>query len=166
MPPSPTSKYHLIPISRAQSRVVLPSAAEAVSLAGWKWSWTTARRSGSQTLVAPICSRMILEAGGMVRSWPIAKSTRARIRSPGLTDSLPLARARIFSVMFIGIPLNPLQVLDHGVAGLGGGQVAADVAGALAGAGGGGHPRLRRARLRPAGEGGRHPFPTQCRVDR
>src|SRR5256885_10498731 len=42
---------------------------------------------------------MILPAGGMVRSWPIAKSTLARMRSPGRTLSRPAPRARIFSVI-------------------------------------------------------------------
>jgi len=42
-------------------------AALAASLAGWKWSCTTAMRLGSHTRWAPIWSRMILPAGGMVR---------------------------------------------------------------------------------------------------
>ena len=74
-----------------------------MSLAGWKWSWTTATRSVSQTFWAPICSRMILPAGGIVRSWPIAKSILASSRSPGLTESRPAARARIFSLIVMPI---------------------------------------------------------------
>src|SRR5205809_288754 len=46
MPPWPTSKYQRIPMSWANSRARRPSVADAASLAGWKWSWTTARRSG------------------------------------------------------------------------------------------------------------------------
>src|SRR5207244_1589301 len=89
MPPCPTSKYHLIPISCENSRVSRPRVALAASFAGWKWSCVTATRSGSQIFSAPICSRMILPAGGMVRSCPIAKSTLASTRSPGLTLSRP-----------------------------------------------------------------------------
>ena len=110
MPPCPTSKYHLIPISRENSRVRRPRVALAASLAGWKWSCVTATRSGSQIFSAPICSRMILPAGGMVRSWPIAKSTLASKRSPGRTLSRPAPRARIFSVMVM--PIGAIQSLS------------------------------------------------------
>src|SRR5713101_2206283 len=130
MPPCPTSKYHLTPIWWENSRVSRPSVALAASLAGWKWSCVTATRSGSQIFSAPICSRMILPAGGMVRSCPIAKSTFASTRSPGRTESRPAPRARIFSVIVMPICLV-LEPLHHHVAGLGGGQVPAHIARAL-----------------------------------
>src|SRR5207237_1226680 len=132
MPPCPTSKYHLMPISCENSRVSRPRVALAASFAGWKWSCVTATRSGSQIFSAPICSRMIFPAGGMVRSCPIAKSTLASTRSPGLTLSRPAPRARIFSVIVMPICLLVLQPLHHGVACLRGGQAATQVAGAFA----------------------------------
>src|SRR5581483_4574676 len=120
MPPWPTSKYHLMPSSCANSRVSLPRPADAMSLAGWKWSWVMAMRSRSQTSWAPICSRMILPAGGIVRSWPIAKSTLASTRSPGRTDSRPEARARIFSDIVMPIAESiSLQPSNHRVTGFG-----------------------------------------------
>src|ERR1700674_258195 len=136
MPPWPTSKYHLIPMSRENSRVSRPRVALAASLAGWKWSWVTATRSGSQILSAPICSRMILPAGGMVRSWPIAKSTLARTRSPGRTLSRPAPRARIFSVIVMPICVLIPQPFRDGVTALTCRQVAAQIARALARANG------------------------------
>src|SRR2546422_4502330 len=136
MPPCPTSKYHLMPIWCENSRVRRPRVALAASFAGWKWSCVTATRSGSQIFSAPICSRMILPAGGIVRSWPIAKSTFARTRSPGLTLSRPAPRARIFSVIVIAIGLVPQPFYD-GVPRLGRREVASDVARALASAYGG-----------------------------
>src|SRR5260370_40651802 len=136
MPPCPTSKYHLIPMSRENSRVSTPRVALARSLAGWKRSCVTATGSGSQIFSAPIWSRMILPAGGMVRSWPIAKSTLASTRSPGRTLSRPAPRARIFSV--IVMPMYSLipQPLCDGVTAFAGGQVAAQIARALARANG------------------------------
>src|SRR5438876_8769744 len=76
---------------------------------------------------------MIFPAGGMVRSWPMAKSTLARTRSPGRTLSRPAPRARIFSVivMPIGVSLIP-QSLRYSVANFVGRHVAAQVARALA----------------------------------
>src|SRR6266576_674668 len=132
MPPCPTSKYHLMPIWCENSRVSRPSVALAASFAGWKWSCVTATRSGSQIFSAPICSRMIFPAGGMVRSCPIAKSTLARTRSPGRTLSRPAPRARIFSV--IVMPIDPFLVLEpsrHRIADFPGRQAAAEIAGAV-----------------------------------
>src|ERR1700674_5865471 len=136
MPPCPTSKYHLIPICCENSRVSLPSVALAASFAGWKWSCVTATRSGSQIFSAPICSRMILPAGGIVRSWPIAKSTLASTRSPGRTLSRPAPRARIFSVIVIPICQLILQPFRDRVTAFTCLQVAAQIAGALARANG------------------------------
>src|SRR5260370_1795443 len=136
MPPCPTSKYHLIPMSRENSRVSTPRVALARSLAGWKRSCVTATRSGSQIFSAPICSRMILPAGGMVRSWPIAKSTLASTRSPGRTLSRPAPRARIFSVIVMPMYSLISQPLRDGVTTFAGGQVAAQIARALARANG------------------------------
>src|SRR3989454_10701840 len=79
---------------------------------------------------------MILPAGGMVRSWPIAKSTFASTRSPGLTLPRPAPRARIFSVIVIAIGLVP-QPFHDGVPRLGRREVASDIARALASAYGG-----------------------------
>src|SRR6266571_102746 len=107
-----------MPISRANSRVMRPRPALAMSLAGWKWSCTTATRSTSQTFWAPICSRMILPAGGMVRSWPIAKSILASSRSPGWTESRRLARARIFSLIVMPIAVSPQGLPPMGSADL------------------------------------------------
>src|SRR5487761_235261 len=136
IPPCPTSKYHLMPMSRENSRVSRPSVALAASLAGWKWSCVTATRSGSQIFSAPICSRMIFPAGGMVRSWPIAKSTLASTRSPGRTLSRPAPRARIFSVIVMPIYLLILQPFGDCVTTFTCGQVAAQIARALARANG------------------------------
>src|SRR2546430_5993246 len=133
MPPCPTSKYHLMPISCENSRVSRPSVALAASFAGWKWSWVTATRSGSQIFSAPICSRMIFPAGGMVRSCPIAKSTLARTRSPGRTLSRPAPRARTFSV--IVIPIGAFLILQpsrHRIADFLRRQAAIEVARAVA----------------------------------
>src|SRR6266581_4442990 len=135
MPTCPTSKYHLITTSRENSRVSLPRVALAASFAGWKWSCVTATRSGSQIFSAPICSLMSFPAGGMVRSWPIAKSTFASTRSPGRTESRPAPRARIFSVIVMPMFLVPEPPHDS-ITGLGGGKVPADVARALTGASG------------------------------
>src|SRR6266571_4720635 len=135
MPPCPTSKYHLMPIWCENSRVSRPSVALAASLAGWKWSCVTATRSGSQIFSSPICSLMIFPSGGMVRSWPIAKSTFASTRSPGRTESRPAPRARIFSVIVMPMFLVPEPPHDS-ITGLGGGKVPADVARALTGANG------------------------------
>src|SRR5260370_32888313 len=68
----------------------------------------------------------------MGRSWPIAKSTLARIRSPGRTLSRPLPRAMIFSVIVMPILCLVLQPLDERVAGLRRGEVPADSVRALA----------------------------------
>src|SRR5438105_11822267 len=132
MPPCPTSKYHLMPMSCENSRVRRPRVALAASFAGWKWSCVTATRSGSQIFSAPICSRMIFPAGGIVRSCPIAKSTLASTRSPGLTLSRPAPRARIFSVIVMAISVLVLEPFHHGLACLRCGQAAAQVARALA----------------------------------
>src|SRR5712691_1138192 len=132
MPPCPTSKYHLTPMSRENSRVSRPRVALAASLAGWKWSCVTATRSGSQIFSAPICSRMILPAGGMVRSWPIAKSTLASTRSPGRTLSRPAPRARIFSVIVMPLIASVPQPFRDRVATFTCRQVSTEVARALA----------------------------------
>src|ERR1700694_2885937 len=137
MPPWPTSKYHLMPMSWENSRVSRPRVALAASFAGWKWSWVTAPRSGSQIFSAPICSRMILPAGGMVRSWPIAKSTLASTRSPGRTLSRPAPRARIFSVIVMPIAgFLVLQPFCDGVSTFTCRQVSAEIARALSRANG------------------------------
>src|SRR4029077_15123212 len=118
-------------MSRENSRVSRPRVALAASLAGWKWSCVTATRSGSQIFSAPICSRMIFPAGGIVRSWPIAKSTLARTRSPGRTLSRPAPRARIFSVIVMPIA-SVLQPVCHSVPDLARRKAAAEIARAVA----------------------------------
>src|SRR5256885_1805887 len=132
MPPCPTSKYHLIPISRENSRVRRPRVALAASLAGWKWSCVPATRWGSKIFSAPSGSRMTLPAGGIVRSWPIAKSTFARTRSPGRTLSRPAPRARIFSVIVMPISVSILEPSRHRIADFAGRETAAEIARALA----------------------------------
>src|SRR5216684_947217 len=78
----------------------IPSEAEAMSLAGTKWEGTRAMRSRSHTLSTPIFLKASI-AMGAVMSLAIARLTFAMTRSPGRTRSVPLARARIFSVMVL-----------------------------------------------------------------
>src|SRR5512144_500727 len=86
-----------MPNSFANSRIILTCSALLMSLFGAKWSGTRAIRSRSNTAPAP-SDRNAWIAIGLVTSFPRARSTFARISSPGATRSLPACLARIFSV--------------------------------------------------------------------
>src|SRR6476659_1204707 len=75
---------------------------------------------------------MIRPAGGIVRSWPIAKSTLASTRSPGRTLSRPAPRARIFSVIVMPTGDLILEPLGHRIPTFRGRQAAAEITRALA----------------------------------
>src|SRR6266550_2372306 len=86
---------------------------------------------------------MIFPAGGMVRSWPMAKSTLARTKSPGRKLSRPAPRARIFSVIVMATvklpgPAGPAGDCGRRLKGAGrGAEAKAGVAG------GGAHRTMR-----------------------
>src|SRR5512145_2558557 len=80
----------------------LTCSADLMSLFGAKWSGTRAIRSRSNTS-ATASSRTALMAIGLVTSLPSARSTLARISSPGSTFSFPACFARIFSVSVMPI---------------------------------------------------------------
>src|SRR5512134_679460 len=86
-----------MPNSLANSRIILTCSALLMSLFGAKWSGTRAIRSRSNTPWAP-SDRNAWIAIGLVTSLPRARSTFARISSPGSTASFPACLARIFSV--------------------------------------------------------------------
>src|SRR5512140_1869161 len=86
-----------MPNSFANSRISLTCSALLMSLFGAKWSGTRAIRSRSNTAGAP-SDRNAWLAIGLVTSFPRARSTCARISSPGATTSLPACLARIFCV--------------------------------------------------------------------
>src|SRR5512141_195596 len=98
-----------MPNSFANSRISLTCSALLMSLFGAKWSGTRAIRPRSNTAAAP-SDRNAWIAIGLVTSLPRARSTFARIRSPGATASLPACLARIFSVSVM--PLDRLLALD------------------------------------------------------
>src|SRR5450759_5486726 len=89
---------------------------------------------------------MILPAGGIVRSCPIAKSTLARTRSPGRTLSRPAPRARIFSVIVIPTGKSVPQPFRDPVAALTGRQVATKITRTVSRADGGFDRTLDRCR--------------------
>src|SRR5512145_1772846 len=80
----------------------LTCSADLMSLFGAKWSGTRAIRSRSKTS-ATARSRTARMAIGLVTSLPSARSTLARISSPGSTFSFPACFARIFSVSVMPI---------------------------------------------------------------
>src|SRR5512143_3496342 len=86
-----------MPNSFANSRISLTCSALLMSLFGAKWSGTRAIRPRSNTSAAP-SDRNAWIAIGLVTSLPRARSTFARISSPGATSFLPACLARIFSV--------------------------------------------------------------------
>src|SRR5512145_103333 len=86
-----------MPNSLANSRISLTCSALLMSLFGAKWSGTRAIRPRSNTAPAP-SDRNAWIAIGLVTSLPRARSTFARISSPGATASLPACLARIFCV--------------------------------------------------------------------
>src|SRR5659263_103845 len=86
-----------MPNSFANSRISLTCSALLMSLFGAKWSGTRAIRSRSNTAAAP-SDRNAWIAIGLVTSLPRARSTFARISSPGATTFPPECLARIFCV--------------------------------------------------------------------
>src|SRR5512140_2341547 len=94
-----------MPNSFANSRIIFTCSALLMSLFGAKWSGTRAIRSGSNTAAAPR-ERNAWIAIGLVTSLPRARSTFARISSPGATSFPPACLARIFCVSVM--PMNRL----------------------------------------------------------
>src|SRR5512132_2069945 len=86
-----------MPNSLANSRISLTCSALLMSLFGAKWSGTRAIRPRSKTAPAP-SDRNAWIAIGLVTSLPRARSTFARISSPGATAFFPACLARIFCV--------------------------------------------------------------------
>src|SRR5659263_394633 len=91
-----------MPNSFANSRISLTCSALLMSLFGAKWSGTRAIRSRSNTAAAP-SDRNASIAIGLVTSLPRARSTFARISSPGSIPFLPACLARIFCVSVMPI---------------------------------------------------------------
>src|SRR5512134_280834 len=99
-----------MPNSLANSRIILTCSALLMSLFGAKWSGTRAIRSRSNTPWAP-SDRNAWIAIGLVTSFPRARSTFARISSPGETRSFPACLARIFSVSVMPMVSRPFPFL-------------------------------------------------------